>query len=556
LLLAVSFATPSHVYAESAEGFTYTVSDSNATVTGCVGSCPAALEIPAVLGGITVTTIGASAFYGAGLTSLVIPDSVTAIGFRSFAGNSLNAVTLGASLATIGDYAFFLNALTSIRIPTTVTAIGSQAFRYNSLTNVTFAGNAPTAGSLVLADNSALTRVFRSVSASGWVATWGGMQVVFSEQPETWIARGATSNDDVNGETAGTSCSNPDYIAGPTAADVQIQLGINLTLPGGIVHLCPGTYDVDEEIRLDGIDITLQGAGASKTILDGGNTFVGGVSQNTGNTIITTFNAITVNGIGFQNGYTAEGGGAINAGTAIINDSTFSNNTAGFGGAIWCFDGSTITNSTFTSNTAGYGGAIWCYGATSISNGIFTDNSAALNGGAIQGSSGMITVGQSSFTRNRAGHAAGAIGGPIATITSSTFRSNRSTLFEGGAMSVGDLVLSSSRFIGNQAGDDGGAISARTAKVTRSRFLGNTAVAHGGALYIFAIELTELRQIWRNTFMRNRAGGGGGAITLGPCTVPSRSQARRVEQSNRFSGNRATEQRRTRNVERWLVGCD
>jgi len=463
---------------------------------------------------------------------------------------------------------------------------------------VTFAGNAPTAGSLVLADNSALTRVFRSVSASGWVATWGGIQVVNFEQAETWIARGATSDDDVNGETAGTSCSNPDYIAGPTAADVQIQLGINLTLPGGIVHLCPGTYDVDEEIRLDGIDITLQGAGASETILDGGNTFVGGVSQNTGNTIITTFNAITVNGIGFQNGYTAEGGGAINAGTAIINDSTFSNNTAGFGGAIWCFDGSTITNSTFTSNTAGDGGAIWCYGATSISNGIFTDNSAkwggainamsttvtksvfrsnhaSLNGGGIYAAETAMVTG-SAFTGNDSGKNGGAIyADTSATITNSTFKNN-SAAIDGGAISTSTATVTASTFTHNSA-EYGGAITAPFATVTRSRFTGNSASSlggafftydgtiqrsrftrnaageHGGAVAFWAANSDTIQRLRRNTFTRNTAPAGG-AITLRACAPSySRSQVRRIERASYFSRNRATEQRRTENVERWIA---
>jgi hypothetical protein len=58
----------------------------------------------------------------------------------------------------------------------------------------------------------------------------------------------------------------------------------------------------------------------------------------------------------------------------------------------------------------------------------------------------------------------------------------------------------------------------------------------------------------RNTFSRNTAAVGG-AMTLGPCVTPSRSQAARVERANRFSGNRATEQRRTNNIERLEGGC-
>jgi hypothetical protein len=58
----------------------------------------------------------------------------------------------------------------------------------------------------------------------------------------------------------------------------------------------------------------------------------------------------------------------------------------------------------------------------------------------------------------------------------------------------------------------------------------------------------------RNIFSRNSAAAGG-AMTLGPCGTPSQSEAARVERANRFSGNRATHQRRTNNIERLEGGC-
>jgi len=71
---------------------------------------------------------------------------------------------------------------------------------------------------------------------------------------------------------------------------------------------------------------------------------------------------------------------------------------------------------------------------------------------------------------------------------------------------------------------------------------------------IYAPNSADLRQLRGNIFMRNTAPAGG-AITLGPCVVPSRSEVARVERANRFSGNRATEQRRTQNIERLEDGC-
>jgi len=90
--------------------------------------------------------------------------------------------------------------------------------------------------------------------------------------------------------------------------------------------------------------------------------------------------------------------------------------------------------------------------------------------------------------------------------------------------------------------------------VARSRFTGNTAGEHGGAVIIWVSISADLQNLRGNTFMRNTAPAGG-AITLGPCVTPSRGQAARVESANRFSGNRATVERRTVNVERWVGDC-
>ena len=127
----------------------------------------------------TVTTIGYTSAngsrYGAfgsnKLTSLVIPSSVTWIGFPAFQNNStLSEITvdpnnttydsrndsnaiietatntliqgckntiISDSITAIGDYAFCFSQLTSITIPDSVTTIGNYAFSSNKLTNIT-----------------------------------------------------------------------------------------------------------------------------------------------------------------------------------------------------------------------------------------------------------------------------------------------------------------------------------------------------------------------------------------------------------------------------------
>ena len=210
-------------------------------------------------------------------------------------------------------------------------------------------------------------------------------------QLETWVARGDEANDNVNGETAGTSCSLPDYIAGPDNADVQIQLGVDHTLDEGILHLCAGTYNISTTINLGAALLTLQGAGAGVTILDGG-----------GTTQILRGDTVTVSGLAFQSG-SAFLGGAIRAeGSATITSSIFTGNKADpaqGGGAIVAFGSATITGSTFTDNSAGLGGAFYSGGTATVTDSTFTENIAVERGGAFY-SGGTATVTDSTFTDN------------------------------------------------------------------------------------------------------------------------------------------------------------
>ena len=89
----------------------------------------------------SVTKIGKRAFAGCGsITSVTIPDSVTSIGSEAFDRcSSLTSVTIGDSVTTIGSEAFYgCRSLTSVTIPDSVTSIGSYAFYdCSSLTSVT-----------------------------------------------------------------------------------------------------------------------------------------------------------------------------------------------------------------------------------------------------------------------------------------------------------------------------------------------------------------------------------------------------------------------------------
>ena len=91
------------------------------------------LVIPAEVNGVKLKTIGYGAFNGVGLTSVVIPDTVTVIEGSAFASNKLKKVILPSGLKVIGGNSFDVNDLEELIIPDSVVNIGACAFNRNYL---------------------------------------------------------------------------------------------------------------------------------------------------------------------------------------------------------------------------------------------------------------------------------------------------------------------------------------------------------------------------------------------------------------------------------------
>lgn len=96
-----------------------------------------------------VTSIGANAFYDSGLTSFVIPSSVTG-GLADELFNyceNLSSVTIPEGVTSIGKRTFYnCTALKSIIIPDSVTTISQEAFYYSGLTSVAISKNVTSIG--------------------------------------------------------------------------------------------------------------------------------------------------------------------------------------------------------------------------------------------------------------------------------------------------------------------------------------------------------------------------------------------------------------------------
>ena len=129
--------------ANAENGFEYTVTGDEATITGYTGSVKN-LVIPSELGGKPVTAIGEKAFYqNKTITSVKIPEGVTSIKDSAFAYcSSLTEVTIPEGVTSIEITAFRnCSSLTEVTIPKSVTSIGWGAFiECDALTTVHYGG--------------------------------------------------------------------------------------------------------------------------------------------------------------------------------------------------------------------------------------------------------------------------------------------------------------------------------------------------------------------------------------------------------------------------------
>jgi hypothetical protein len=306
------------------------------------------------------------------------------------------------------------------------------------------------------------------------------------------------------------------------------------------IVLAEGTYDVSGGTLLyrpgatgfgsDNHALTIQGADAGTTVIDGGNA-VRVVNMATGALGDDSTAHITVSGLTVRNGRaaSASGGGAsitTSAASIAITGTTFSSNVAAgrfdYGGGAFISTGSgeiILTDNTFDSNTADYGGD-----------------------GAVIRSGGPITLSHNNFTRNLDSNWVGGgayVVGSTVTLTSNIFQENGSGIWGGGlyceaatAILIGNLfktntsstgggiylgstsvTLSNNIFSGNHAYEGGGARIATSfiggdMTLTNNTFTGNISEGHGGGAYLRVLG-GAIGNIYNNIFWGNTASAGG-----------------------------------------------
>jgi hypothetical protein len=281
-----------------------------------------------------------------------------------------------------------------------------------------------------------------------------------------------------------TGCADPGY---NTIADA-----VDEASAGDTVHVCPGTYHLEDTISVTVDDLHLVGDDAATTIIDGTN------EDSPVQLIDATGQTIHVTSLTLRNGHAANGGGAIHAAAVELMTSVFTNNTD--------TDGESGGGAVYGSSYAGG------YGCT------FRGNSAAGAGGAVMAPTVQFNF--TAFTDNTAVAGAGAIAASSqAAFNADTFTGNTATGPSGAGGAIisggGALYLTYSTFDANTAGDAGGAISADGGTIIGSTFSGNHAGAGGGAIADWSGAIT----VANSTLTDNIADANGGAIIAGANTV-------------------------------------
>jgi hypothetical protein len=300
-----------------------------------------------------------------------------------------------------------------------------------------------------------------------------------------------------------------------------IQSAVDAASAGDTIQVASGTYAEHVTINKD---LTVNGAGAPSTVVDG--TQTGRVFQIGGGATVTLSGLIISGGMATDGGANGLvfGGGILNSGKLTVVSCKIYNNHAGSccsanssvggsGGGVYNSGTVSIVNSTVTQNGSSFsGGAIFNAGGTvSIANSSLDGNGTSTFASAID-NSGNVTITDTTINNSGAG-SDGNVGytiynrGGLLSITRGSVSNNHNnggTIINGGGLTIADSVISdnsprsgssgaaiinsgSLSVTGSTVSDNvnfnspgGGIYNGGGASITDSTVSGNTALQGGG----------------------------------------------------------------------------
>ncbi|MCD4653671.1 hypothetical protein K8T06_07015 [bacterium] len=216
------------------------------------------------------------------------------------------------------------------------------------------------------------------------------------------------------------------------------------------------------------------------------------------------------------NSVPGDGGGMYcNHSQPVINNCTFSGNSAGDGGGIYCYySPAVIYSCTFSGNSANYGGGIYCsYSLVTIDNCIFTGNTTTSSGGGVYCYQSNVSVTKTNFNGND-----GSSGGGIYSYASSP--TMEECTISGNTASTGGGIYAYSwapaiwncTISGNSSTSNGGGVYFRSqnsaSSIRNCLVTGNISGNDGGGIYCYDSSVT----ITNCTITGNQAPGDGAGV--------------------------------------------
>ncbi|MBI5304852.1 MAG: hypothetical protein HY868_22140 [Chloroflexi bacterium] len=234
-------------------------------------------------------------------------------------------------------------------------------------------------------------------------------------------------------------------------------------------------------------DMTLNGAGASNTIIDGN--MLDRVFEIWAPARVTISNVTIRNGSPYQAG---EGGGINNAGVLTITNSTVTSNTViNRGGGIRNYGTLYMSNVNLNNNTSGSEGAgLNNSGFAYLENVHIVSNNGYVGGGF--DNQGTLVLENSTISENVASVGGGVGNSANLTILNSNILTNTADA-AGGLFSTGFVTLTNALIANNQANQRGGGItSGGLMTITNVTISGNTAQEVAGIHNVGSMTLTNV----------------------------------------------------------------
>jgi hypothetical protein len=234
-------------------------------------------------------------------------------------------------------------------------------------------------------------------------------------------------------------------------AFTNLQQAIDAAAPEATIRLCPETYP--ERVYVEK-NLTLVGAGADRTALDGGGALDMTSVLGVGPAVTVVVRDLTVRG-----GNRGAGGGVFNEGALTLERVAVTGNKAGDGAGLFNMPGASLRlfDSRVSGNESSGGGGLWVDGGTVTLTRTQVTGNKALNGsfgGGIFAHDGTIALAGSDVTGNEA-IGAGSKGGGFyvfaATVTLTGSRVTGNSAAAGGGIfrSAGTITIEPGSVTGN-----------------------------------------------------------------------------------------------------------